>query len=63
MQFIEKIMTKKKEQPNFIDIKINSHGEMVLSTTHNDRLIRRKYLYKTEEEATEHFKQFLCYTK
>jgi|AntAceMinimDraft_12_1070368.scaffolds.fasta_scaffold22160_6 hypothetical protein len=45
-----------------IKTETNSYGELILSANHNNRLIKRRYLYVTEEEAKERFKQFLKLT-
>lgn len=44
-----------------ITTETNKYGELVLSTIHNQRLIRRKYLYYTEEQAKEHFINYLTF--
>lgn len=53
---------KKKTEGVEIDAIVNKYGELVLSTIYNGRLIKRKFLFYSEEEARERFLEWLKLT-
>mgnify|MGYP003648053521 CR=1 FL=1 len=53
---------KKKMEGVEIDSTVNKYGELVLSAIYNGRLIKRKFLFYSEEEARERFLEWLKLT-
>jgi hypothetical protein len=55
-------MFKPKQKIIEINSTVNKSGELVLSSVYNGRLIKRKFLYYSEEEARERFLKWLKFT-